>query len=635
MEEKSKVELRKPKNAVKREFEEYKKNKRLDMQSLKNFISHCNIIEEIIVSYLNILEKEDKDSFLDELLFYYPILSVKSCSIYKVKKFKSEKKRFFELAKQLISLEDSKIKDLNNFLEKEIQSFDEIKHLIPNFKDIDDPDNKYTRWFNCYNTALDCKTEENEEYLFYTLSNNLISEFLKRKLCFKNRIALIKNIINLFKEIEPKRKEQSFCDYFEFLCFALMNCEDKEDKGISLIINAIEDEIKLKFMNLEEIKLFLKQKNFAFTIKDRTISINAYGSTYIIDDYNKYNISEQLIYSIIGKRENRIKQILGQNIKFNELLNKTNYLDGLFVKVIKKYSHSNLAISSIKKLFKIDENQYKEFFKEISNNIENYVKIIPYSCFYDTERTSKNPILILVDPYKEKYSSVKINLIINDNFHNILKEFANIVYRKFAFEHEIHHLTTILLYFLYISENRCLNSLIKEIGDDGEIHIFPNYGEKELKKNKNLYKKAGNLFEILCYGKVLNTFSLKQLLFIANEENDNLEIEIFKKNFLECTNKNLEDILKEFPDNQLLSGYVKKIRECLEEMKNITKQTEDEKLSGNEIIVRKDDDENELEKNIYSILNSEDLNLIDNISRYDNHLFREKRPKYLKKINIK
>ena len=53
-----------------------------------------------------------------------------------------------ELVKQFISLEDSKIKDLNNFLEKEIQSFDEIKHLIPNFKDIDDPDNKYTRWFN-------------------------------------------------------------------------------------------------------------------------------------------------------------------------------------------------------------------------------------------------------------------------------------------------------------------------------------------------------------------------------------------------------------------------------------------------------------------------------------------------------
>ena len=133
----------------------------------------------------------------------------------------------------------------------------------------------------------------------------------------------------------------------------------------------------------------------------------------------------------------------------------------------------------------------------------------------------------------------------------------------------------------------------------------------------------------------MNTFSLKQLLFIANEENDNLEIEIFKKNFLEYSNKNLEDILKEFPDNQLLSEYVKKISECLEEMKNITKQTEDEKLSGNEIIVRKDDDENELEKNIYSIFNNEDLNLIDSISRYDNHLFMEKRPKYLKKINIK
>ena len=195
-----------------------------------------------------------------------------------------------------------------------------------------------------------------------------------------------------------------------------MNCEDKEDKGITLIINAIEDEIKSKFMNLEEIKLFLKQNNFAYTIKDRIIFIKAHGSTCIIDDYNKYNISQQLIYSIIGKRESRIKQMLGQNIKFNELLNKTNYLNGLFVKIIKKYSHSNLALATIKKLFKIDENQYKELFKEISNNIENYVNIIPYSCFYDTERTSKNPILILVDPCKEKYSNVKINIIINDNF---------------------------------------------------------------------------------------------------------------------------------------------------------------------------------------------------------------------------
>jgi hypothetical protein len=481
MEEETKVELRKPKSAIKKEFEEYKKNKRLDMQSLKNFISHCNIIEEIIVSYLNILEKEDKDSFLDELLFYYPILSVKSCSYYKVKKSKSEKERFFELLNQFISLEDSKITELKDFLEKEINSFNEIKHLIPNFKDIKEPE-KYTRWFNCYNTPLDCKTEENEEYLFYTLSNNLISEFLKKKLCFKNRIELIKNIINLFKEIEPKRKEINFCDYFEFLCFALLNCEDKEDKGITLIINAIEDEIRSKFMNLQEIKLFLKNNNFKFTIKDRTISINTLGGTCIIDDYNKYNISEQLIYSIIGKRENRIKQILGQNMKFRELINKYNYINGLFVKIIKKYSHSNLSLSSIKRLFKIDENQYKEFFKEISNNIENYVKIIPYSCFYDTERTFKNPILILVDPCKEKYSNVKINTIINDNFQNILKEFANIVYRKFAFEHEIHHLTTILLYFLYINEDSKLNSLTKEITSEGEVNILPFFDPKELKK---------------------------------------------------------------------------------------------------------------------------------------------------------
>jgi len=50
----------------------------------------------------------------------------------------------------------------------------------------------------------------------------------------------------------------------------------------------------------------------------------------------------------------------------------------LFIKIIKKYSCSSLAISSIEKIFNINKKDYKELFKELSDNIENYIYLIPY-----------------------------------------------------------------------------------------------------------------------------------------------------------------------------------------------------------------------------------------------------------------
>ena len=44
-------------------------------------------------------------------------------------------------------------------------------------------------------------------------------------------------------------------------------------------------------------------------------------------------------------------------------------------------------------------------------------------------------------------------------------------------------------------------------------------------------KEAGRLFEVFCYGKVQEKFKIKQLLFIANEENDNLDCIKYKKEY--------------------------------------------------------------------------------------------------------
>ena len=70
---------------------------------MKNLINHCEVIQDIVENYLDNLQKEDKDLFLNELFLYYPILPVELCQKYNVKKNESEKERFFKIIKKYLS----------------------------------------------------------------------------------------------------------------------------------------------------------------------------------------------------------------------------------------------------------------------------------------------------------------------------------------------------------------------------------------------------------------------------------------------------------------------------------------------------------------------------------------------------
>ena len=295
----------------------------------------------------------------------------------------------------------------------------------------------------------------------------------------------------------------------------------------------------------------------------------------------------------------------------------------LFIKIIKKYSCSSLAISSIEKIFNINKKDYKELFKELSDNIENYIYLIPYDCPFDTERTFKNPMKIIIDPYKEKFILDIKYINYNFELESILAEFCNIAFRKFCFEYEILHLAMILLNFLYISENRSINSLNKELKPEGEIvfHHEPYIKDLIEKKDIIIQKDIGDMFEILCYGSIQEEFTLKQLLFIANENNDNLDYESFKKKYEEECKKNVSDLLNEFPDNQVLSDHVKRIKEYID---NNPKKISIENMLNKEILVT--NDKTKENKDIYSLLN--DKILVTEFERYDNHLIVEKRPNY-------
>ena len=165
-----------------------------------------------------------------------------------------------------------------------------------------------------------------------------------------------------------------------------------------------------------------------------------------------------------------------------------------------------------------------------------------------------------------------------------------------------------------------LNTLTKEITTDGEVNILTDSEPKDLKKDSNIQNEAGNLFEILCYGKIQKQFTLKQLLFIADENNDNLDYKLFKEKYISFTQKTLTEILDQFPKDQILSECVQKIKENLDQDDSIQLES-----LGNKIIVKKDD--NDGPHDAYTFLNDDNSALVIELNRYDNHLIMKKRPK--------
>ena len=79
----------------------------MDIEILKNLINHSEVIQDIVENYLDNLQKEDKDLFLNELFLYYLILPVELCQKYNVKKNESEKERFFKIIKNLSSIREN------------------------------------------------------------------------------------------------------------------------------------------------------------------------------------------------------------------------------------------------------------------------------------------------------------------------------------------------------------------------------------------------------------------------------------------------------------------------------------------------------------------------------------------------
>jgi len=389
-----------------------------------------------------------------------------------------------------------------------------------------------------------------------------------------------------FKKIEPKKNE--YAKYFEFVCLAILNGQINVKDEMKKIIDCIEMELQNKFFNLEEIKNFLNEKKFTFFIKNNNIEIHYKNIEYKIENYQNYNINKEVINGLLLTGKFTYKSYLNYFINFNAYTNDQIYYQGILNQVIKQYVKSNLAKESIEKLFSINKNNYKTLFEEVTTDkIMKYIYYLPYNSSFDIERTLKIFSKIIIDPIKNLYIESVSNKFELESIGESLNKFVNIVIRKFKFEHEHHHLVSILLFYLYINKSRSLDihSFPKEI-DENSIGVLTEDCYKEKKINKNIFKEDEYSFEYFLYGKKQVKFSLKQLLFIANEENEALDCKSFKEKYNECEAATLDYMLQSFPQNQVLSSLVNEIRENFEEeaqlQSNYRKTAEN--ILGNEVI---------------------------------------------------
>jgi len=631
--------LRKAKKDVIKEFHALKKLGKLDKENVVSLLDNCNIIEEIIVYYLELLRKKQDKDYIPELLKYYTIITPKECAKHGITKI-SEKQRFINLIEKIINKNTN---DINKYINEEFLNVDnDVYHLYEEeTKNLSKEEKEkrksyFIRWDNIFNTSIDFDDIDNEEYFYYTLSNSLMRDYKKSQMGVKLRKNGIKEFYPKFQIVEKDRKY--YKKYFSYICLGLLNLSITDNNKIFVtnILNSISieisNELKMKILDISNIEKILKKKNAKLIIEGDKITIVYEGKNFIIDNYKNYNLTKaNLIASIEEENDYSFKLYLDKKRTFDYYTNQNTYFDGLLVKIILNYVKSNLSKTSIEYSFNIDKDSYTELFNEVTTErIFDYIVFLPYNNIFDTQRTLKLYKKIIIDPTKELFNiSLEQNLY-SEKLKNSLKKFVNITKRKYEFEHEHQHLVTLLLFYLYINEKRRLNSFPREINfGDPKIKILgyeeyekiENEAKKEKKKiPQNIIKEAGIAFETLCYGKEQKKFTIKQLLFIANEKNDELDLNSYREKYKICTEIKLGKILDDFPDDQPLSNLVKEIKEGLEEERKYIKEYKNIYIPYDEIINEYVAKKNNNDDYLSCLDDFENIQIdIENIP-YNNHL---------------
>lgn len=91
-----KERVRGKKEAAFEKFQKIKASKQINKSDLEDILDICNIIQEIIIFYLDFLRKSNDKNYIPELLYYYTIIPPDACIKHNIKKKKKKKKDFMK-----------------------------------------------------------------------------------------------------------------------------------------------------------------------------------------------------------------------------------------------------------------------------------------------------------------------------------------------------------------------------------------------------------------------------------------------------------------------------------------------------------------------------------------------------------
>ena len=581
----NKEKLRDTRENVLQRFHNLKNLNQLNKSNLNLLLDNCNTIEEIIVYYLDYLRDTKDIDYISELKSYYTIISPKECKKHGIIKI-SEKEKFHQLIYLIINE-----KEIMKIVEKELSEVsEEIQHLyVEEVKDLDDEEKekmkkKFNRWDYIYNKSIEFNDIYNEEYFYYKLSNNILRDLKKGQLGIISRREGIKFFYEFFEEMEKDKNK--YQKYFNFICLSLLNAsiDDNNREYFLDIIGAMMQELEGNNLSLSEITKILDDLKVSYSIKEKQINFK-YKNKNFNFNYENYNFDREKFFVLLEINKFSIKKNLDTNRSFSFYIDKKNYFDGLLIDIISKYVKSNFSKTSIENLFRIKKESYKDLFEIVTTDkILDYIVFLPYNNFSDTNRTLKIYSKIVIDPNKNIFNEFFSQKLISVRLKTSLRKFVNIAKRKYLFEHEQQHLVTLLLFYLYINRKRRINYLPREI-NSSEIKFRLTEKYKKRKNEENVIKEAGYSFELFCYGKKRPIlFKLKELLFIANENNDNLDCKQYRIQYNNCFEKKIDELLNSFTDEHILSNLINEIKEGLEEEKKIILEREKIKKTSDEIL---------------------------------------------------
>jgi hypothetical protein len=620
---------------IRRYSEEEFSNKFLSIQKsgntrlgeLSDLLQHNNLNLDFLDFYFDKLFKLDKEKFKNQIKIYYPFMNVKLCNKYSIKKEKSERDRFFELYEKIISSDTSKIKQIVSDeykFPKELENF--------SFSTIEKRD--FNRWGLYGTQIIDFNNIYNEEYFYYALSNFILKNLIDNKSeKYNNYTNTYKSLKSLIENVDLYSKSDP--EFFEYVFLFLLNAEDNSE--INTISNTPSYEAFISSMTFE---LINKQKNSLLNdneiinkfkeaeVEAKIINNNLHLSwrtiNEVINNYKNYYITIFFVSAVCGNIIHFKKKSLMDYLKFEFLKNPKNYFDGLLYQIIEKYVSSNLSKTSLSKCFNINFPEYEIIEEEIcTKNIHKYIRMLPYNSKKDTGRTLKQFAKILIDPSKQKIMQNIQKKTENEALKEYLEKFINIVYRKFIFEHEHNHLCNDLLFFYYVDKDYEINTPPKKIKDN-KVTLVKKLSPKEQRDKSHVFDESGEIFETMTYGRVQKFFKLKQLLFIANEKNDELSVDEYKKKYNEIMGQkgNVEELFKVFQDNHLiLSDLVNNIHLELKKELSLDKnkgKTIDE--LADEIIACKNEFYEDNSDKIESLDEFGEMIVIDEIEHYDCHI---------------